>query len=150
MRIPDCSKDSLEVECGGFANVSLGTYEGRQVAIKVVRVYVTSDLDVIRSVSVLPTPLHSPHKPIAEILQGSGRLEAPPSPQYPAAAWGVVERIPVRSGFRVDGTRKHQRIRQGGLACKPRRACMLSLDLAALSLMYCSVSWCCEWLEIYA
>ena len=50
MCIPDCSKDSTEVECGGFANVSRGTYEGRQVAIKVVRVYVTSDLDIIRSV----------------------------------------------------------------------------------------------------
>ena len=52
MHIPDCSEDSVEVECGGFANVSQGMYEGRQVAIKVVRVYVTSDLDLIRSVSV--------------------------------------------------------------------------------------------------
>jgi len=58
MHIPDCSEDSVEVECGGFADVSRGTYEGRQVAIKVVRTYVTSDLDVIRSVSVLPTPSH--------------------------------------------------------------------------------------------
>jgi len=55
MHIPDCSEDSAEVECGGFADVSQGTYEGRRVAIKVVRVYVTSDLDLIRSVSVLPT-----------------------------------------------------------------------------------------------
>ena len=54
MRIPDCSENSVEVECGGFANISLGTYEGRQVAIKVIRVYITDDLDVIRSVSVLP------------------------------------------------------------------------------------------------
>jgi len=60
MLIPDCSEDSVEVECGGFANVSRGTYEGRQVAIKVVRMYVTSDLDAIRSVSVLPTPVYAP------------------------------------------------------------------------------------------
>ena len=56
MHIPDCSKDSVEVESGGFADVSQGTYEGRQVAIKVVRVYATSDLDVIRSVSASPIP----------------------------------------------------------------------------------------------
>ena len=58
MHIPDCSKDSVEVECGGYANVSQGTYEGRQVAIKVVRVYIISDLDVILSVSPLLTLLH--------------------------------------------------------------------------------------------
>ena len=52
MHIPDCSEDSVEVESGGFADVSLGTYKGRRVAIKVVRAYVTSDLDLIRSVSV--------------------------------------------------------------------------------------------------
>jgi hypothetical protein len=57
MHIPDCSKDSVKVECGGFADVSLGTYQGRRVAIKVVRVYITSDLDAILSVShILPVP----------------------------------------------------------------------------------------------
>jgi len=58
MHIPDCSEDSVEVECGGFADVSQGWYEGRRVAIKVVRAYVTSDLDAIRSVSISPTPLY--------------------------------------------------------------------------------------------
>jgi len=52
MHIPDCSEDSVEIECGGFADVSRGIYERRQVAIKVVRMYVTSDLDLIRSVSI--------------------------------------------------------------------------------------------------
>ena len=60
MHIPDCSEDSLEVESGGFANISQGMYEGLQVAIKVVRVYITSDLDLIRSVSVSPTPSYPP------------------------------------------------------------------------------------------
>jgi hypothetical protein len=58
MHIPDCSENSVEVECGGFADVSQGIYRGRRVAIKVVRVYITSDLDVIRSVSLQPAPLH--------------------------------------------------------------------------------------------
>ena len=60
MLIPDCSEDSVEVKYGGFADVSRGTYEGRLVAIKVVRVYVTSDLDAILSVSVAPGPLYPP------------------------------------------------------------------------------------------
>jgi len=55
MHIPDCSEGSEEVECGGFADISQGTYEGRQVAIKVVRMYITSDLDTLHSVSLLFT-----------------------------------------------------------------------------------------------
>jgi len=60
MHIPDCSEGSVEVESGGFADVFQGTYEGRRVAIKVVRAYVTSDLNVIRSVSALLTTLWPP------------------------------------------------------------------------------------------
>ena len=52
MRIPDCSKGAVEVGRGGFADVSQGTYKGRKVAIKVIRVYITSDLHVILSVSL--------------------------------------------------------------------------------------------------
>jgi len=58
MHIPDCSKGSVEVEDGGYATVSRGTYGGREVAIKVVRVYLTSDLKIILSVSVLLSPSH--------------------------------------------------------------------------------------------
>ena len=54
MHFPDCLDGSVEVECGGFANVSQSTYKGRRVAVKVVRVYITSDLDIILSVSLLP------------------------------------------------------------------------------------------------
>ena len=56
MHIPDCSEGSVEVECGGFANVSQSTYKGRRVAVKVVRVYLTSDLNLILGVSVLSVP----------------------------------------------------------------------------------------------
>jgi len=52
MHIPDCLKDSVEVDYGGQANVSKGVYEGRQVAVKAVRIYVTSDMSVIQSVSI--------------------------------------------------------------------------------------------------
>jgi len=53
MHIPDCSKDSVEVESGGYANVLQSTYKGHRVAVKVVRMYLTSNLDVILSVSLL-------------------------------------------------------------------------------------------------
>jgi serine/threonine protein kinase len=52
MHIPDCSKGAVEVERGGFANVSQGAYKGRRVAIKVVRVCLMDNLDVILSVSL--------------------------------------------------------------------------------------------------
>jgi hypothetical protein len=58
MHIPDCSKGAVEAKRGGFADVSQGTYKGHMVAIKVVRVYITSDLHIILSVSLLPV---SPH-----------------------------------------------------------------------------------------
>jgi len=54
MHIPDCSEGSEEVDSGGSADVSRGMYEGRRVAIKVVRMYTMSDPDVILSVSPLP------------------------------------------------------------------------------------------------
>jgi hypothetical protein len=60
MHIPDCSKGSVEVERGGFANVSQGTYRGHRVAIKVVRVCLMDDLDVILSVSLSLTCIVTP------------------------------------------------------------------------------------------
>ena len=84
MHIPDCSKGAVEVERGGFANVSQGTYRGRRVAIKVVRVYITSDLDVILSVSLL-FDLHRRTRMnqwIAELLPRGSCLEAPPASEH--------------------------------------------------------------------
>jgi len=61
MQIPaSCLEDSVEVESGGFADIFQGTYGRRRVAIKVVRVSVTSDLAIIRSVSGFPMSLRSP------------------------------------------------------------------------------------------
>ena len=87
MHIPDCSEGSVEVECGGFANVSQSMYEGRRVAVKAVRVYVTSDLNVILSVSLLPVPLHMSERTMTEILSGGCCLETPPASKYLAAPW---------------------------------------------------------------
>ena len=58
MYIPECSGDSIEVESGGSADVLQSTHNGLRVAVKRIRMYVTSDLDVILSVSVLFMPSH--------------------------------------------------------------------------------------------
>ncbi|KAF9649121.1 kinase-like protein [Thelephora ganbajun] len=49
MQIPDCSEGPVEVECGGSANVSQGTYRGHRVAVKVIHGVYANNLDVIRS-----------------------------------------------------------------------------------------------------
>ena len=93
IHIPDCSKDSVEVERGGFADVSQGIYQGRRVAIKVVRVYITSDLDVILGVSLL-FYLHRHicvDNWISELLPRGCRLEAPPAYKYPTITWSNGE-----------------------------------------------------------
>ena len=150
MLIPDCSEGAVKVESGGFADVSQGTYEGRRVAIKVVRVYVTSDLNVIRSVSVSLHHHASLDKRVAEILPGGGRLEEPPASQYPTVAWSDIKRTEVYSCLRVDGQRKHQRVHQDGPGYKSRQARTLPLSPATASLMNRSVGWRCKWLEVYA
>jgi len=90
MLIPDCSEGAVKVASGGFADVSQGTYLGRRVAIKRVRMYV-SDQDAIRSVSISLRYYTSLDKPVAGILSGGGRLEAPPASQYPTAAWSDIK-----------------------------------------------------------
>jgi len=80
----------VKVASGGFADVSQGTYQGRRVAIKVVRMYV-SDLDAIRSVSALLHCYTTLDKPVAGILPGGGRLEAPPPSQYLTTTWSDIK-----------------------------------------------------------
>jgi len=119
MRIPDCSEGSEEVECGGFANISQGTYEGRLVAIKVVCMYITSDLDAIYGVSLLFTAHTRMNEYLPEILSRGSRVEAPPAPKHLTTPWSDSRRTPVCDGFRVDEKRKHQRVHRKGVARKP-------------------------------
>jgi len=87
MHIPDCSEGSVEVTSGGYADVSQGVYEGRQVAIKVVRVYTTSDLDVILSVSLLSALSTHVDEYVTEILSRRSRLEASPASKRITTDW---------------------------------------------------------------
>jgi len=90
MLIPDCSEGAVKVASGGFSDVSRGTYQGRRVAIKVVRMYV-SDLDTIRSVSISLHYYTTTDKLVAGILSGGGCLEAPPPSPYPTVAWSGIK-----------------------------------------------------------
>ena len=51
----------MEVEHGGYSTVSRGTYEGREVAIKIAHVQ-TNNLEAVLKVSVLSAPSHSPER----------------------------------------------------------------------------------------
>jgi len=53
MHIPDCSGAAIWATSGGYADISRSVYEGRQVAVKVARVY-DFGLDATLSVSLLP------------------------------------------------------------------------------------------------
>jgi len=107
MLIPDCSEGAIKVASGGFSDISQGKYQGRRVAIKVVRIYVR-DLDAIRSVSISLHYCTILDELVAGILPGGSRLEASPSSQHPTTAWSDINRTPICSRLRVDGERNHQ------------------------------------------
>ena len=75
MHIQDCSEESVVAEHGGSANISRGTYKGRRVAVKVVRVH-TSDLNIVFGVSI---PLASLHLPVWICCRGFAGRESPGS-----------------------------------------------------------------------
>jgi len=54
MHMPNCLDGELtEVYDGGHANLFRGEHKGRAVAIKILRLYLTSDFDKCCSVSIL-------------------------------------------------------------------------------------------------
>jgi hypothetical protein len=87
MHIPDCSKGAMEAGRGGFADVLQGAYQGRRVAIKIVRVCLMDDLDVILSVSLRPASSHRVDERVAGILPRGSYVETPPTFECPTAAW---------------------------------------------------------------
>jgi len=91
MNIPDFSEDTVEVERGELANVSQSTYKGRHVALKVVHVYTTNDLDVILDVSAAPGCHTCLNEQTAETLLRGCCLEAPPASQHLATPWNNSE-----------------------------------------------------------
>ena len=60
--------------------------------------------------------LTTPH---VVVLQGGRNVESPPASEYPAADRGYDVRGSVCDDIRLDGERKHQRLREGTPGCQP-------------------------------
>jgi hypothetical protein len=61
-------------------------------------------------------------------------MENPPASERPAADRSDDVRDSVRNGIRLDGERKHQRLREGTPGCKPVGAGRFSFKVSPSSL----------------
>ena len=82
LQIPHCyDRSDLPRYSGGFGEVWMGEHQGRQVAVKVLKVYLTSDFDKVRSVGFLRGILTVRARKLTmihvEVLQGSHDVENP-------------------------------------------------------------------------
>jgi len=110
MHMVNCLQGELVEECdGGYATVFRGKHKGRAVAIKILRLYLTSDLDKCFRVSTftpyiaeIPTDAGIPG-----VHSRGGCMEASPASEHPT----VVRReygsrkVPARDDIRMDGSR---------------------------------------------
>jgi len=95
---------------GGFADLRLGTYEGRLVAVKTMRIAAQDDLLGIRKVTI--TVDHRGRgliRSVAAILQGSCPLEHAVPSEYLETRWGSGGHQEAANRHRVgvDGAREH-------------------------------------------
>ena len=124
---------------GGYADVWKGEYRGREVAVKVIRLY---SRDVLKNVINVchRCYLVSPHPMLttlcAEILQGGRNVDIPSTSKRPTTDRSDDVADSVRNGIALDGKRKHQRVHQEKSRSRPTRACRsLVLDSASFGLV---------------
>ena len=95
----------------------MGEYQGRRVAVKVLKVYSTSDFNKVINVGCLRSALNVRVGKLtltyAEVLQGSHDVENPSPSERVTTAGSDDGREPFRNGIGMDGKRKHQRVCQG-------------------------------------
>jgi len=96
-----------------------GEHQGRTVAVKVLRVYSTSDFNKITNVGHHLRFAKSAYRRAddhcdrADVLQGSHYVEEPlPSECAPAVGRDNGEKA-LRDGFRMDGQWEYQRVHRG-------------------------------------
>jgi hypothetical protein len=100
-------------------------YRGQEVAVKVLKRSVNSDLQKIARVSHQWRPNLNPNVLIniltghVEVLQGVRNVENPPSSERVAAARSDNVRDQVRDGVGLDAQRQHQRVCEEAFGCKP-------------------------------
>ena len=109
VKIPLCY-DRLDTPLyrGGYSDVWEGRHQGYHVAVKVLRVYASSNFEQITRVS-----LHSLSKcqlilTVVEVLQRSCDLEDPSSPKRATAVGSDHGQSSFCDGFGVDGSWEHQ------------------------------------------
>ena len=112
LRIPICyNRFETPLYRGGFADVWKGEYRGRHVAVKVLRVYSTSDFVKIASVGSRGLAEIVPWMADAgcvEVLQGGRDMGVSPPSKCAVTSGNYNERRPVRDGFGLDGEWEYQ------------------------------------------
>ena len=92
----------------------IGKHQGRKVAVKVLRVYSTSDFNKITSVGHHPRLSESAYRRAdnrydrADVLQGSCNMEVSPPSECAPAAGSDNGGKGLCNGFRVDGQWEYQ------------------------------------------
>ena len=116
LRIPVCYDSTENPQCSGeFSDVWKGSYDGREVAAKVLRVYVTSDLKAIKKVVylVLLVFVDELTASCSEVLQGGLGLEEPSSSECVAVARRYDGRKAIRDNVRMDEQWEYYRLPKG-------------------------------------
>ena len=103
---------------GGFSDVWTGNYQGQRVAAKVLRVYLTSDLDEIRRVGHCKHECKPTDHGRAEVLQGGDKVESPQPSERVTTPGSDYGKGTIRDGFRMDAKREYQRVHQ--VPCRRR------------------------------
>jgi len=110
---------------GGYADVWMGEHRGCKVAVKVLRVYSTSDFNKIISVSHRPRLGKSFYRRSddrcdrTDVLQGSCNMEGPLPSKCTSAVGSDDGGEALCNGLRMDGQWKRQRVRRGTQGCEP-------------------------------
>ena len=138
IELPD-SPTGVPLYCGGFGDVWKREYRGQQVAVKVLRTYVNSDLQKITRVSHRRcrqsqsqcTRQHTDCSP-AEVLQRVRNVEISLPSECAAAVGSDYVKDPVCDGIGMAAEWEHQPVRKNTLGCKSFRSCMFSVQISSI------------------
>ena len=136
MQIPLCyDRVGTPLYRGGYADVWEGEHGGRKVAVKVLTIYMTSNLGKITRVSCVTTHVRTGRliTDHIEVLQGSHNMEGSSSPERSTAVGGNNDEQPIRNGIRMDDQREYQRIHQVARGGRSVRACRHLVSAADLN-----------------